>query len=208
VVPPRQVRLAALACFGLAALAGLALSLATDWRLLLAGALAIAAGWLYTGGPRPYGYLGLGELFVFVFFGLVATIGTDYVQELRLSPLAVVAGSATGFLACAILVLNNLRDVETDAAAGKRTLAVRLGRRRTRVLLSLLLIAALLCAPLALLLGYAGPFVLLPLLLSLPALWVLRQAGSTDPRVLVTALKRTAALEVWYAFAFALGVLL
>jgi 1,4-dihydroxy-2-naphthoate polyprenyltransferase len=208
VVPPRQVRLAALACFGLAAVVGVVLSLATDWRLLLAGALAIAAGWLYTGGPRPYGYLGLGELFVFIFFGLVATIGTEYVQELRVSPLAVVAGCATGFLACAILVLNNLRDVETDAAAGKRTLAVRLGRSRTRVLLSLLLIAALLCAPLALLLGYAGPFVLLPLILSVPAGRVLRQAGSSDPQQLVTALKRTAALEVWYAFVFALGVLL
>ena len=208
VVPPRQVRLAALACFGLAALAGLAVSLATDWRLLLAGALAIAAGWLYTGGPRPYGYLGLGELFVFVFFGLVATIGTEYVQELRISPLAVVAGCATGFLACAILVLNNLRDVETDAAAGKRTLAVRLGRGQTRLLLGLLLATALLCAPVALLLRYAGPFVLLPLLLALPAVRVLRQAGSTDPRLLVTALKRTAALEVWYALVFAFGVLL
>ena len=208
VVPPRQVRLAAYACFGLAGLAGLAVSLATDWRLLLAGALAIAAGWLYTGGPRPYGYLGLGELFVFVFFGLVATIGTEYVQELRISPLAVVAGTATGFLACAILVLNNLRDVWTDAAAGKRTLAVRLGRGRTRFLLGLLLAAALLCAPVALLLGYAGPFALLPLLLALPAGRVLRQAGSTDPGLLVTALKQTAALELWYALVFALGVLL
>ena len=208
VVRPSQVRLAAFACFGLAALAGLAVSLATDWRLLLAGALAIAAGWLYTGGPRPYGYLGLGELFVFVFFGLVATIGTVYVQELRISPLAVVAGCATGSLACAILVLNNLRDAETDVAAGKRTLAVRLGRGRTRVLLGLLLVAALLCAPLALLLGYAGPFVLLPLLLAVPAWLVLRQAASIDPKVLVTALKRTAALEVWYALAFALGILL
>jgi 1,4-dihydroxy-2-naphthoate polyprenyltransferase len=208
VVPPRQVRLVAFACFGLAGLVGLAVSLATDWRLLLAGILAIAAGWLYTGGPRPYGYLGLGELFVFVFFGLFATIGTEYVQELRVSPLAVVAGSATGFLASAILVLNNLRDVETDAAAGKRTLAVRLGRPRTRILLTLLLVAALLCAPVARLLGYSGTFVLLPLLLSVPAAWVLRQAGSADPKVLVKALKRTAALEVWYALAFALGVLL
>jgi 1,4-dihydroxy-2-naphthoate octaprenyltransferase len=208
VIPPRQVRLAALACFGLAALAGLALSLATDWRLLLAGALAIAAGWLYTGGPRPYGYLGLGELFVFVFFGLVATLGTEYVQELRIAPLALLAGCATGFLACAILVLNNLRDVGTDAAAGKRTLAVRLGRGRTRALLVLLLAAALLCAPLALLLGYAGPFVLLPLLLAPVAVRVLRGAASSDPRELVTALKRTAVLEVWYALIFALGVLL
>jgi 1,4-dihydroxy-2-naphthoate polyprenyltransferase len=208
VVPPGRVRTAAFACFGLAAAVGLALSLATDWRLLIAGVLAVAAGWLYTGGPRPYGYLGLGEVFVFVFFGLFATVGTAYVQELRISPLAVAGGCATGFLACAILVLNNLRDIETDAAAGKRTLAVRLGRERTRRLLAGLLTGALLAAPAAFLLGYAGRWVLLPLLLFVQAGWILRLAESTDPKVLVTALKRTAELEVWYALTWAAGVLL
>src|ERR1700730_10694490 len=124
VVPPEHVKRAAIRAFAVPAAAGVPISLATDWRLLVVGALAVAAGWLYTGGPRPYGYIGLGELFVFVFFGLFATLGTEYVQELRIAPLALLAGCATGFLACAILVLNNLRDVETDAVAGKRTLAV------------------------------------------------------------------------------------
>jgi len=96
------------------------------------GAACIAAGYLYTGGPKPYGYIGLGEVFVFVCFGLVATAGSTYVQIERITGLAVVAGAATGFLSCALLVANNLRDIPTDAAAGKKTLAVRLGDRRTR----------------------------------------------------------------------------
>src|SRR5256886_3620389 len=125
VVPPAQVRSAAIGAFGAAALVGVVLSLATDWRLLLVGAASLLAGWLYTGGPRPYGYLGLGELFVFVFFGLVATIGTVYVQELRVTPLAVLAGCGIGFMATAIPILNNLRDIETDPAPGKRTPATR-----------------------------------------------------------------------------------
>ena len=129
---------------------GLALSLATDWRLLFVGAACLLAAWLYTGGPRPYGYLGLGELFVFIFFGLVATIGTVYVQELRVTALAVLAGCGIGFLATAILVLNNLRDIDTDAAAGKRTLATRIGRERT-----LILLLALVCA------AFAVPIVML-----------------------------------------------
>ena len=133
-VPPGQVRLAAVAAFTVAAAAGLAVSLATDWRLLILGALAVAAGWLYTGGPRPYGYLGLGELFVFVFFGLFAAAGATYVNELRVPPAAWTAGVATGCLACAILAINNLRDIATDTAAGKRTLAVRIGRSWTRPL--------------------------------------------------------------------------
>src|SRR6266853_2762314 len=142
VVQPAQVRGAAIGSFGLAALVGTVLSLATDWRLLIAGAACLLAGWLYTGGPRPYGYLGLGELFVFVFFGLVATCGTVYVEALRVTCLAVLAGIGIGCLATAILVLNNLRDIETDAAAGKRTLATRIGRDRTLILLVLLIVAA------------------------------------------------------------------
>src|SRR5919201_518425 len=149
IVPPQQVRLAAFAAFGFAALAGLWLSLLTDWRLLLVGAACLAAGWLYTGGPRPYGYLGLGELFVFVFFGLVACAGTVYVQELRLTPLAWWAAAACGLLADAILLLNNLRDIESDAAAGKRTLATRLGRDRSRLLLAAFFLAAFWCPVLA-----------------------------------------------------------
>jgi len=144
---------------------------------------------------------------VFLFFGLLATVGTAYVQELRVSPLAVAGGCATGFLACAILVLNNLRDIATDAEAGKRTLAVRLGRRRSRALLVGLLSAALLCAPAAFALGLAGRFVLLPLLLFLQVGGVIRLSAATDPRLLVTALKRTAELEIWYALIWTIGVL-
>src|SRR5438046_2908303 len=132
VVPPAQVRFAAIGAFGVAALVGVVLSIATDWRLLIAGAACLAAGWLYTGGPRPYGYLGLGELFVFVFFGLVATCGTVYVESLRITPLAILFGCSLGFLASAILVLNHLRDMDSDAAAAQRQLGAGRARRHAR----------------------------------------------------------------------------
>jgi len=133
VAPARVLRAAAVA-FALAAVAGLALAVAVDLRLLLVGAACIAAGALYTGGPKPYGYAGFGELAVLVFFGFVATAGSAYVQLERLTGLAVMASVPVGLLACALLVANNLRDVETDAESNKRTLAVRLGPARTRVL--------------------------------------------------------------------------
>jgi 1,4-dihydroxy-2-naphthoate octaprenyltransferase len=129
---PSHVKAAALAAFGVAAVAGLVLAAATTWWLIVVGLLAMLAGWGYTGGPKPYGYLGLGELFVFVFFGLVATVGTTYVVTERFPGHAWLAGCVAGFLACALLVVNNLRDIPTDAAAGKRTLAVRFGDRRAR----------------------------------------------------------------------------
>lgn len=131
---PRSVKLAAFAALGVAGVAGLALATATSWWLLAVGASAILAAWGYTGGPRPYGYAGLGELFVFVFFGLVATTGTTYAAIERVTALSVVMGVAAGALACALLVVNNLRDIPSDTAAGKCTLAVRVGDGHTRQL--------------------------------------------------------------------------
>ena len=126
------VKRAAMISFGVAAVAGLAVALDTSLWLLAVGVAAIAAGWFYTGGPKPYGYLGLGEVFVFVFFGLVATVGTTFAAVERVTALSVVMGSAVGSFACALLVINNLRDIPTDREVGKRTLAVRLGDARTR----------------------------------------------------------------------------
>ena len=132
--PPAAVKQAAFGAFGVAAVAGLALAATTSWWLLAVGAASIAAAWFYTGGPRPYGYAGLGEVFVFLFFGLVATVGTTFVAVERITGLSIVMGCAAGCLACALLVVNNLRDIPGDTVAGKRTLAVRLGDARTRVL--------------------------------------------------------------------------
>jgi 1,4-dihydroxy-2-naphthoate polyprenyltransferase len=128
---PASVRRAALLAYGTAAIAGGVLAWATSWWLLAIGAASILAGWFYTGGPRPYGYAGFGELFVFVFFGLVATAGTFYVQTLRIGvPVVWCAAAMVGSLATALLLANNLRDISSDTVSGKHTLAVRLGRRR------------------------------------------------------------------------------
>jgi 1,4-dihydroxy-2-naphthoate octaprenyltransferase len=136
---PRTVLIVALVFFALAALAGLALVvLSQQWWLLAVGAAAIAAAWFYTGGKRPYGYAGLGELGVFVFFGLVATTGTTYVQAGVVNVESWLSGIAVGFLACAALVANNLRDIEQDRRAGKRTLSVLIGDRASRVLFCVL----------------------------------------------------------------------
>ena len=146
-VRPGLVKRAALASFLVAGLAGLALAIAVGWELVLVGAAAIAAGWFYTGGPRPYGYLGLGEAFVFVFFGVVATAGSAYVQEESLSGLALAASVPVGLLATALLVANNLRDIPGDTVSGKRTLAVRLGDQRTRWFYVSLLVGAVVMVP-------------------------------------------------------------
>ena len=131
-VPPRQVLIATYAAFGVAVLAGTYLIATAGWELLLVGAASILAGVLYTGGPRPYGYEGLGEVFVFLFFGVVAVTGSYYAQTEELGWEALVLAVPVGLLASAILVVNNVRDLETDRRAGKRTLAVRLGRERAR----------------------------------------------------------------------------
>ena len=139
------VRRAALLALGGAAVVGLALAIATTWWLLAIGAAAILAAWGYTGGPRPYGYLGLGEVFVFVFFGLVATAGTSYLAVGSIPRVAWVGSVAVGLLACALLVVNNIRDIPTDEVAGKRTLAVRLGEGRARGMYAVLVVGAFLC---------------------------------------------------------------
>jgi 1,4-dihydroxy-2-naphthoate polyprenyltransferase len=139
---PATVKAAAITAFAVAVLAGLVLAATMSWWLVLVGALAVGAAWSYTGGTRPYGYRGLGEVMVFVFFGLVAVLGTTYVQTGSLPPPAWYAAVGVGALACAILVANNLRDIPTDDATGKRTLAVVLGAERTRYLYALLVGAA------------------------------------------------------------------
>ncbi len=139
---PGAVKRAALVAFAVAGVAGLVLASQTSWWLVVVGLAAVAAAWGYTGGPNPYGYLGLGEVFVFVFFGLVATVGTTFVLVERAPAAAWWCGCLAGFLACALLVINNLRDIPTDTAVGKRTLAVRLGDRRTRRLYVALLAGA------------------------------------------------------------------
>jgi 1,4-dihydroxy-2-naphthoate octaprenyltransferase len=209
VVKPEHVRVAAGAAFGVAALGGLVLSFAIDWRLIFVGAASILAGWLYTGGPRPYGYLGLGEVFVFVFFGLVATVGTVYVETSQITPLAVLVGAGMGFLASAILVLNNLRDIKTDAAAGKRTLATLIGRKWTRILLLALVVAAF-AVPVAAWAFQMADETVLVVLLAIPiaSVPVYRAFTSTTAPMLVTALRRMAMTELVYALLLSLGLLL
>jgi 1,4-dihydroxy-2-naphthoate polyprenyltransferase len=209
IVEPEAVRRAAIAAFGLAAVAGLVLSLVTDWKLVVVGVACLLAGWLYTGGPRPYGYLGLGEIFVFVFFGLVATVGTVYVETLRVTPLSVLMACAMGCFATAILVLNNLRDLDTDAAAGKLTLATRIGRARTRVLLLVLVCVAFGIPIAVLVLNLAGVTVMLVHFAILIAAVPVRIAfATTEAPALVRALKRMAVAELAYALLFSLGLLL
>lgn len=139
---PSEVKRAAFVTFGVAAAAGLALAATTSWWLIAVGVASILAAWGYTGGPRPYGYLGLGEVFVFAFFGLVATVGSTYVAVEKVTGLSIAMGCAAGSVACALLVVNNLRDIPTDTVGGKRTLAVRIGDARTRWLYVGLIAAA------------------------------------------------------------------
>ena len=209
IVRPEAVRRAAVAAFGVAATAGLVLSAITDWRLVLVGVACLLAGWLYTGGPRPYGYLGLGEVFVFLFFGLVATVGTVYVETLRVAPISILVGCALGCLATAILVLNNLRDLDTDLAAGKLTLATRIGRRPTLILL-LGLVCLAFAIPVAIAVLKLAAVTVVLVLLAIPiAVAPVRMAFSTTAAlVLVSALKRMALAELAYALLFSFGLLL
>ena len=144
---PSAVKRAAFASFGVAAVAGLGLAAATSWWLIAVGLVAIAAAWFYTGGPRPYGYAGLGEVFVFVFFGIVATTGSAFVQIERVTPLTLLVSIPVGLFATALLVVNNLRDIPGDTEAGKRTLAVRLGDKRTRIFYIVLVVLPFFTVP-------------------------------------------------------------
>jgi len=203
---PAQVRAAAFASFAVAAVSGLTLvALTGQWWLLAVGVASIAAAWLYTGGPRPYGYAGLGEVFVFVFFGLVPVVGTAYVQTLTVTVADVVASIGVGLLSCAILVTNNLRDIPGDTVAGKTTLAVRLGDARTRRLYVVVVLVAIL-TPLAVA-AFTAPLVALASLTGLLAVRPIRivLGGALGP-ALIPALKLTGQLLLVYGLA--LGSLL
>lgn len=205
---PEQVLLATGITFGLAALIGLYLIVVGGWPIALIGLLSIAAGLAYTGGPFPLGYNGLGDLFVFLFFGLAAVCGTYYVQAGTVSPAAWWAAVPIGLLATAILVVNNLRDLETDRAAGKKTLAVRWGAQSARLEYSLLLTIAYLCPLLMWLTGASSTWVLLSWL-SLPlARSQLDLIWHNQGRVLNQALAGTARLELVYGLLFSTGLLI
>ncbi|WP_265443421.1 1,4-dihydroxy-2-naphthoate polyprenyltransferase [Flexivirga meconopsidis] len=202
-----NVKLAAFGCFAAAGVCGLALvALSGKFWLLLVGIAAIIAAWKYTGGENPYGYMGLGEVFVFVFFGLVATLGTTYTQAGTLELSSWAAAVGVGAIACAILVANNLRDIPGDTIAGKRTLAVRLGDRKTRALYVGFLVLALLMAGLAALQHpWAGIAVLGLLPAIRPTVQVLRQARGRD---LIPVLAGTGITILTYGVLFGLGLYL
>jgi 1,4-dihydroxy-2-naphthoate polyprenyltransferase len=202
--PPRQVLAAAFGCFFLAGVAGLALAAVTSWWLVAVGAACIAAAWFYTGGPKPYGYSGLGEVFVFLCFGVVAVAGTAYVQMEALSWLGLAASVPAGLLACALLMVNNLRDIGTDTVAGKRTLAVMLGDARSRQGYVLTLLVPF---GIAALLAFFRPFTLLTALALPLARLPIRsvRAGASGP-ALIRALGQTGRLQLAFGIAFTIGL--
>ena len=209
---PRAVLIAALVSIAVAGLAGLALALATTPWLIAVGAAAMVALWLYSGGPRPYASLGLGEVAVFLFFGLMATAGTAYAQAERVPAAAWWSAAAMGFLAVAILEANNLRDIPTDEATGKRTLAVRLGGRRTRVLFRALIVAAFATVAAGVAVGIAAErlgmsqWALLALAAWPLAIRPMEVAGKADGRELIPVLVGTALLQVAFGALLALGL--
>ena len=208
-VPPKRVLVATYISFGVAVLAGIYLIAVAGWQLLIVGAASILAGVLYTGGPRPYGYEGLGEAFVFLFFGIVAVAGSYFVQVKHLNWEAFALAVPVGLLAASILVVNNVRDIETDRRAGKRTLAVRLGRERTRALFAAMVYLAYLLTPITWLFGPLGPWVLLPwLTLPIAAPIVRTVRNHADGPSLNQALAQTGMLQLAFCALLAAGLLL
>ena len=208
-VPPRQVLIATYVSFGIAVLAGIYLVTVAGWQLLLVGAASILAGVLYTGGPRPYGYEGLGEVFVFLFFGIVAVAGSYFVQVKHLNWEAFALAVPVGLLASAILVVNNYRDIDTDRRAGKRTLAVRIGRERTKGLYATIVYGAYVLAPVTWLFGPLKAWVLLPWLTLPLAAGVARAVRNrTDGASLNQALAQTGMLQLAFCVLLSAGLLL
>jgi len=208
-VPPGRVLVATYVSFGVAVLAGIYLIAVAGWELLLVGAASILAGVLYTGGPRPYGYEGLGEVFVFLFFGIVAVAGSYFVQVKHLSWEAFALAVPVGLLAAAILVVNNVRDIDTDRRAGKRTLAVRLGRERTRELFAAMVYGAYLLAPVTWLFGPLSAWLLVPwLTLPLAAGVVRAVRNHSDGPTLNATLARTGMLQLAFCICLSAGLLL
>ena len=205
-VEARSVKRAAFCFFGGAALIGLYLSAVTSWWLVLVGAAAIMAAWGYTGGPKPYGYHGWGELFVIVFFGLVASVGTTYLQDEQISALAVGVAVPVGLLAVALLVTNNLRDLPQDDLVGKRTLAVRIGDRPTRALYVVVVVMAFLSLPYLSLLrpGALLAFVAVPLAVA-PIRSVIKGASGLE---LIPVLGATGKLQMTYGATLCVGLAL
>lgn len=201
---PEHVMLAAFGCFGVAAAAGLVLAAVTSWWLVPVGVCCVLGAWFYTGGPRPYGYMGLGEPAVFVFFGVVAVAGAAFIEMGRLSWLGLAASAPAGLLSCALLMINNLRDIESDPLSGKRTLAVRIGDARSRIVyLLFLLLPFVLAAALA----AARPYALLTLLalpLTVPPLRHVR-GGAKGP-ALITVLGQTSRLQIAFGLALTIGL--
>ncbi len=208
-VPPRQVLIATYVSFGVAVLAGVYLVVVAGWQLLLVGGASILAGVLYTGGPKPYGYEGLGELFVFLFFGIVAVAGSYFVQVKHLDWKAFALAVPVGLLASAILVVNNFRDIDSDRRAGKRTLAVRLGRDKTRTMFAVIVYVAFLLAPVTWVFGPMKPWLLLPwLTLPLAAQIVREVRNRTDGPSLNQALAHTGMLQLAFCTLLSAGLLL
>jgi 1,4-dihydroxy-2-naphthoate octaprenyltransferase len=207
-VPPRQVLLATYISFGVAVLAGVYLIAVAGWELLLVGAASILAGVFYTGGPRPYGYEGLGELFVFLFFGIVAVVGSFFVQVKHLDWEAFALAVPVGLIAAGILMVNNIRDIETDRRARKRTLAVRLGRVRARGLFAVTIYAAYLLLLVTWVRGPLSPLVMLPWLTLPVAAEIVRVVRNrTDGSSLNRALAQTGLLQLTSCMLLSVGVL-